>query len=148
MRKNSIACFIAGAFMLISREAFERTGGFDEDYFMYGEDIDLCYRIKKAGLAVFYVHSTSTVHFKGESTRRSVLNEVKVFYEAMRIFVQKHYGRNPFFTILLRFGIAVRSLIALIKKYRGAIVLAIADGLAVTATVLLISQWTFHSWEG
>src|SRR5579872_5763101 len=110
---------LAGAFMLLSREAFEKTAGFDEDYFMYGEDIDLCYRIKKAGLGVFYVHSTSTIHFKGESTRRSVLNEVRVFYEAMRIFVAKHYGRNPLFSLLLRIGIWIRSFIAVLKKYRG-----------------------------
>ncbi len=137
---------LAGAFMILSREAFEKTGGFDEEYFMYGEDIDLCYRIKKAGLSVFYVHSTSTVHFKGESTRRSVLNEVKVFYEAMHIFVRKHYGKNPLFSIVLRFGIAVRSLIALIKKYRGALALAIADGLAITCTIFLLSLWTFGTW--
>ncbi|MDP4236106.1 MAG: glycosyltransferase family 2 protein, partial [Bacteroidota bacterium] len=137
---------LAGAFMLLSREAFERTGGFDEDYFMYGEDIDLCYRIKKAGLAVYYVHTTSTVHFKGESTRRSVLNEVKVFYEAMHIFVQKHYGHNPLFSLLLRFGIAIRSFMALFKKYRGALALALADGLAITITILLISELNFGEW--
>ncbi len=137
---------LAGAFMLLSREAYEVTKGFDEDYFMYGEDIDLSYRIKKAGLAVFYVHLTSTVHFKGESTRRSVLNEVKVFYESMHIFVQKHYGKNPLFTFLLRFGIALRSLVALLKKYRGAIALAIADGLAITVTIFLISRWSFGEW--
>jgi GT2 family glycosyltransferase len=137
---------LAGAFMILSREAYEKTAGFDEDYFMYGEDIDLCYRIKKAGLAVFYVHSTSTVHFKGESTRRSVLNEVKVFYEAMHIFVRKHYGNNPFFTLLLRFGIAARSLVALIKKYRGAIALALADGAAITVTILFVSKITSGAW--
>jgi len=137
---------LAGAFMLLSREAFEKTAGFDEDYFMYGEDIDLCYRIKKAGLAVYYVHSTSTVHFKGESTRRSVLNEVKVFYEAMHIFVRKHYGNNPFFTVLLRFGIAARSLLALLKKYRGAIALGTADILAITSTILIFSKLTLGDW--
>ena len=137
---------LAGAFMILSREAFEKTKGFDEEYFMYGEDIDLCYRIKKAGLSVFYMHSTSTVHFKGESTRRSVLNEVKVFYEAMHIFVRKHYGKNPFFTILLRFGIAVRSLIALIKKYRGALALGFVDGVAITFTILIISRLSFGAW--
>ncbi|MEP7234171.1 MAG: glycosyltransferase [Ignavibacteriota bacterium] len=139
---------LAGAFMLLSREAFVRSGGFDEDYFMYGEDIDLCYRIKKSGLGVWYVHETSTVHFKGESTRRSVLNEVKVFYEAMHIFVQKHYGKNPVFTILLRFGIMARSLIAIIKKYRGAITLGFADAVAITVSILLLSRFTFGAFFG
>jgi GT2 family glycosyltransferase len=139
---------LAGAFMMISREAYEKTGGFDEDYFMYGEDIDLCYRIKKAGLEVIYVHSTSTIHFKGESTRRSVLNEDRVFYTAMRIFVNKHYGRNPLFSLLLRFGIGIRSFIALLKKYRGAIALAASDGIAVTGTILIVSHEIFGSWFG
>lgn len=139
---------LAGAFMMLSREAFEKTGGFDEDYFMYGEDIDLSYRIKKAGMSVYYVHSTSTVHFKGESTRRSTLNEVKVFYEAMHVFVKKHYGASTFFTLMLRVGIILRSILASIKKYRGAIALAVADGLAVIAAILGISRLSFGAFLG
>ena len=139
---------LAGAFMMLSREAFEKTGGFDEDYFMYGEDIDLSYRIKKAGLSVYYVHSTSTIHFKGESTRRSTLNEVKVFYEAMHVFVKKHYGASPFFTMMLRVGIILRSGLAAIKKYRGAIVLAFADALAVTVAILGVSRLSFDAFLG
>jgi GT2 family glycosyltransferase len=139
---------LAGAFMLLSREAFEKTGGFDEDFFMYGEDIDLSYRIKKAGLNVYYVHSTSTVHFKGESTRRSVLNEVKVFYEAMHTFVAKHYGASPLFNGLLRLGIFLRSTLAFFKKYRGAIILAAADLFAVFAAIFGISRFVIGSWFG
>ncbi len=134
---------LAGAFMLLSRDAFIKTQGFDEDYFMYGEDIDLSYRIKKAGFKVFYVHSTSTVHFKGESTRRSTLNEVKVFYEAMHVFVKKHYGASPIFTMMLRVGIILRSVLATVKKYRGAIALAIADACAVIVAILGISKNSF-----
>ncbi len=137
---------LAGAFMLLSREAYEKTHGFDEEYFMYGEDIDLCYRIKKAGLGVYYVHSTSTVHFKGESTRRSALNEVKVFYEAMRIFVQKHYGKNPLFAMLLQLGIGARSFLAFIKKYRGAILLALGDSAAFLFGVLIVTHEFFGAW--
>jgi O-antigen biosynthesis protein len=139
---------LVGAFMLLSRKAYEATQGFDEEFFMYGEDLDLSYRIKQAGLKNYYVHSTSTVHFKGESTRRSMINEVKVFYEAMHIFVKKHYGSSPLFTAMLRFGIAMRSLVALLKKYRGALALALADGVAVNVSILLISRILFGSFLG
>lgn len=139
---------LSGAFMMMSREAYDKIGGFDEEYFMYGEDLDLCYRTKKAGFGVFYVHTTSTIHFQGESTRRSVLNEVKVFYEAMRIFVRKHYGASPVFTLLLRFGITMRSAIALVKKYRGALSLLLADCLAIIAAILLLSKSLSGVWLG
>ncbi|HYM20924.1 MAG TPA: glycosyltransferase [Candidatus Kapabacteria bacterium] len=139
---------LAGAFMMISRAAYEKTSGFDEDYFMYGEDIDLCYRIKQAGFKVYYVHSTSTVHFKGESTRRSVINEVQVFYEAMHIFVRKHYGSSPLFTVLLRLGIMARSFIALLKKYRGAIILASGDFLLTMISVFVVTKYLLLSFFG
>jgi O-antigen biosynthesis protein len=139
---------LAGAFMLLSQDAFKKTGGFDEDFFMYGEDLDLSYRIKKARLKVMYVHSTSTIHFKGESTRRSVMNEVKVFYEAMHIFVKKHYGASPLFTLMLRLGIMARSVLAFFKKYRGGITLAAFDVAMVFVAVLGISKVLFGAYQG
>jgi GT2 family glycosyltransferase len=139
---------ISGAFMVVSRAAIQKVSGFDEDYFMYGEDIDLCYRVKQAGFNVFYVHSTSTIHFKGESTRRSVINEVKVFYEAMQIFVRKRYGSNPIFTLLLRLGIWARSLLALVKKYRGAIVVAAGDLVLTMCSVLVVTKYLVGIWFG
>lgn len=139
---------LAGAFMLLSRDAYMKTSGFDEDYFMYGEDLDLSYRIKKAGFKVMYVHATSTIHFKGESTRRSVMNEVKVFYEAMHIFVRKHYDASTFFTLMLRLGIMIRGVVAFIKKYRGAITLALADAAMVFAAILGISKILYGAYRG
>ena len=62
---------ISGSFMMMRKEVYEKVGGFDEQFFMYGEDLDLCYRIQKAGFKVFYVHSTQIIHYKGESTKRS-----------------------------------------------------------------------------
>lgn len=118
---------LGGAFMMMSRPALEATKGFDEDYFMYGEDLDLCYRVQKAGLKVFYVHDTATIHFKGESTRRSAINEVSVFYEAMHIFVKKNYGASPIFRMMLRVGIMLRTLLALVRKQRGTILSLAVD---------------------
>lgn len=83
---------LAGAFMLVPKNILEKTGGFDEQFFMYGEDIDLSYRIQKAGFTNFYFAESSIIHFKGESTKKGSLNYVKMFYKAMSIFVKKHYG--------------------------------------------------------
>lgn len=83
---------LAGAFMMVPEKIIDRVGGFDESFFMYGEDIDLSYRIQKAGYKNFYFAESSIIHFKGESTKKGSLNYVKMFYKAMSVFVKKHYG--------------------------------------------------------
>ncbi len=98
---------IGGSFMFIPRRVFDKVGGFDEDYFMYGEDIDLCYKIKNAGYKVFYTPRTTAIHFKGESTRRSNINQTYEFYRAMGVFVEKRYGVNTFLSRALRGAILV-----------------------------------------
>lgn len=90
--KNHEADVLAGAFMLIKRKVLEKIGGFDEIFFMYGEDVDLSYRIQKAGYKNYYFAGSSIIHFKGESTRKGSMNYVRMFYNAMSIFVRKHYG--------------------------------------------------------
>ena len=85
---------LAGAFMMIPKNILSKVGSFDEDFFMYGEDIDLSFRIQKAGFKNFYYSQSSIIHFKGESTKKGTLNYVKMFYKAMSIFVEKHYGSN------------------------------------------------------
>ncbi len=139
---------LSGAFMLLSRQAYKATNGFDEDYFMYGEDLDLCFRTKKAGFKVFYVPTTATIHFQGESTKRSAINEINVFYEAMHIFVKKSYRSSRIFSALLRLGIFLRTVIALLKKYRAVIGLVILDYLTVAAGVLLGSRLLLDKWFG
>ena len=139
---------LGGAFMMLSREAYKVTQGFDEDYFMYGEDIDLCYRAKKAGLKIYYVHETATIHFKGESTKRSAINEVNVFYEAMHIFVKKNYGASRLFGLMLRLGIVLRTGLALMKKYRGVVLLAFIDYIMGVLGVLAGSELVLDKWFG
>ena len=75
--------------MMMKREVYEKIGGLDEQFFMYGEDLDLCYRVQQAGYKVYYVHLTQIIHYKGESTKRSGLDETKIFYEAMNLFVKE-----------------------------------------------------------
>lgn len=139
---------LGGAFMMLSRETWNVTKGFDEDFFMYGEDIDLCYRAKQAGFKVYYVHSTATVHFKGESTKRSAINELQVFYEAMHVFVKKHYRASFVFSLLLRLGIFFRRTIAHIRRHRSSIVLLSIDYVFIALSVLLSSEILFGTWFG
>jgi GT2 family glycosyltransferase len=85
---------LSGAFMFIRAEVFQRVGLLDEAFFMYGEDIDLSYRIHSAGYDIWYLGTTSIVHFKGESTRKATFRYYRVFYNAMRIFADKHFARS------------------------------------------------------
>jgi GT2 family glycosyltransferase len=98
---------LAGAFMLLSRKAADATNGFDEDFFMYGEDVDLSYRIQKAGMQNRYFAGTSIIHFKGESTQKYSAGYNQHFYGAMKLFVKKHFAEKKalvFFT-----GLAISS---------------------------------------
>ena len=109
---------LAGAFMLARREALERTGGFDEQFFMYAEDIDLSYRVMKAGYVNYYFADASIVHFKGESTRKDALY-VKLFYKAMRQFVKKHYrsAGGALYAALLNTAINLRSGLSMLRPH-------------------------------
>ncbi len=128
---------VGGAFMFIRNEALRAIQGFDEDFFMYGEDLDLCFRVQQAGWKIMYVHTTSIIHYKGESTRRSAINEIKHFYEAMEIFAQKHYGSSWLFLAFLRTGIALRSALAYLSAYRWEAGFALADMAAMNLAMLI-----------
>ncbi len=100
---------ISGSFMFLKREVYENIGGLNEKYFMYGEDLDWCYRIQKAGWKIFYYPQTQIIHYKGESTRRSNTDELKMFHDAMHIFVKSHLNHSFLILSILRLGIVVRS---------------------------------------
>ena len=106
---------ISGAFCMLRRQALDKVGLLDEDYFMYGEDIDLSYRLMKGGYENWYVPA-HILHYKGESTEKSSFRYIHVFYEAMLIFFRKHYGHlNFFLTLPVRVAIYFRAFIALIQ---------------------------------
>lgn len=107
---------LSGAYMLMRREALEKTGFLDESFFMYGEDVDLSYRLQKAGYRNYYFPESSIIHFKGESTRRGSISFVKNFYRAMLLFSEKHFSRNRWFTLFIYLGIGVRASLALAKR--------------------------------
>lgn len=106
---------LSGAFMLIRKEIVDKLKGFDEDYFMYGEDIDLSWRIIKAGYKNYYLGQTQIIHFKGESTSKDSLKYVKTFYGAMKIFVNKHNAGNYAFLtkFLLKIAILVKAIFSM-----------------------------------
>jgi hypothetical protein len=104
---------LAGAFMLIRKEALDKAGLLDEDFFMYGEDIDLSYRLKLAGYKNYYMPER-ILHYKGESTSKGNIKYVKIFYGAMLIFYRKHYsGAGKLFSLLIRLAVWFRALLDL-----------------------------------
>ncbi len=109
---------IAGAFMFIQKKAISRVGLLDEDYFMYGEDIDLSYRLIKAGYKNYYFPETTIIHYKGESTKKSSINYVLIFYRAMIIFARKHF--NPknaqILIIFIQLAIYIRAFLSISKR--------------------------------
>ncbi|MCC1485135.1 glycosyltransferase family 2 protein [Winogradskyella immobilis] len=100
---------LVGAFMLLKKEVYHSVSGFDEDYFMYGEDIDLSYKVSKTHTNYYY-GQTSVLHFKGESTLKDK-NYLKRFYGAMHIFYKKHFKRNIIFNTVVFTGIKLAYLI-------------------------------------
>jgi GT2 family glycosyltransferase len=106
---------VSGAFFLVRRKALDQVGLLDEDYFMYGEDIDLSYRLLKGGWQNWYL-PYDIIHYKGESTQKSSFRYVHTFYQAMLIFFRKHYGHLSFFLSLpIKVAIYFRASLALIQ---------------------------------
>ena len=106
---------LVGAFMVMKRELYLEVGGFDEDCFMYSDDIDLSYIILKKGKSNYYFHETTVIHYKGESTVKDELY-MKRFQEAMNFFYKKHFKVSVFFSVFMKIGILFFSLI---KMFQG-----------------------------
>lgn len=120
---------LSGAFMLMRKKTLDEVGLLDEDYFMYGEDIDLSYRILKGGYKNYYFPKTRIIHYKGESTKKGSLNYVHVFYKAMQIFAQKHFSKNnaKLFNALINCAIWFRASLAALKRIISRLLLPFAD---------------------
>jgi GT2 family glycosyltransferase len=141
---------VSGSFMMIKKEIYEKTAGFDEDYFMYGEDLDICYRIQKLGYKVYYFHETQIIHYKGESTKRSSVDETKYFYNAMHLFVKKHFSTYFLVETILRSAIWFRELFAFLGRRKFEILFIILDffffDLSLFAAEKIYS--VFSNWRG
>ncbi len=134
---------VSGSFMMMTRTAYTQVGGLDEAFFMYGEDLDWCYRVRQAGFKVFYVHATQIIHFKGESTRRSNIDEVRVFYRAMELFVQKHFSRSRLGVMFLRLGIFLRGAAAWLSRGLQPLSFVLIDFCLVAGAMILAEYLYF-----
>jgi GT2 family glycosyltransferase len=117
--KNHVVDVLAGAFMMVARNALIKIDGFDERFFMYAEDIDFCYRIQQAGFEIHYLGTQSITHFKGSSTNKHTKEYRKYFYGSMELFVKKYspakYGRTEKWILVT--GIRLARCLAAIKSF-------------------------------
>jgi GT2 family glycosyltransferase len=141
---------LSGAFMLLRQAALAEVGLLDEDYFMYGEDIDLSYCLTQGGWQNWYFPGTRIIHYKGESTKRTSVNYVFVFYRAMVIFAQKHFapGQAGLFSRLINAAIWLRAGAAVAQRLATAAAPALLDaGLLFAGMYALKVYWeTNHKY--
>ncbi len=116
-KENNKVDVLAGAFMMLAKKTVELTKGFDESFFMYGEDIDLSYRIQKLGFENYYLGENTIIHFKGESTQKKSASYVNYFYGAMKHFVSKHYTKKTLLNVLMKLVITIGKYVAITKHF-------------------------------
>ncbi len=136
---------LPGAFMFIRTAALNETGLLDEAFFMYGEDIDLSYRIILSGYKNYYFPETTIIHYKGESTKKGSLNYVKIFYKAMLIFAQKHFSKRKakLFSIIIKIAIYFRAGLSIMKRVFNSTLMPFLDFIFIYLGFLIIIPW----WE-
>jgi len=136
---------LSGAFMMLRREALDKAGFLDETFFMYGEDIDLSYRIQLAGYKNFYFADSTIIHYKGESTKKSSVNYVFVFYRAMVIFAKKHFGKKNagLFNFVINSGIYARAFLAIVARIFKHAAIPVLDLALITSGLYALS----HRWH-
>lgn len=144
---------LSGAFLFMRRSVLDQIGLLDEAFFMYGEDIDLSYRIVKAGYHNYYFPETNIIHYKGESTKKGSLNYVRAFYNAMIIFARKHFkGRGASsFIFMLQAAIYFRAALSLAGSLFRRIYLPLADAILIFGGLLFLkdfwASYHFHDPE-
>jgi GT2 family glycosyltransferase len=136
---------LSGAFMLMRKDALDKVGLLDEDYFMYGEDIDLSYRLILGGYKNYYFADTRIIHYKGESTKKSSVNYVFVFYKAMIIFAKKHFSQSHagLFSLLIHAAVWLRAVMALARRLAWKAALPLFDFILLYSGLFLIKTY----WE-
>lgn len=139
---------LSGCCMLVRTSVLPKIGGaFDEDYFMYCEDVDLSYRIQKAGYQNIYFPEATLIHYKGESTRKATLSYVRIFNEALSTFVRKHYskGNAQLFTIFINIGIVLRAILGVVKQVLKVLRMPMFDALVMLGTLWFMKEfWVVH----
>jgi len=110
---------ISGSFMFFRKQVVQDIGYLDESFFMYGEDLDWCYRIREANWKIYYLPETKIIHFKGESSKKADIDLILQFYRAMKLFVEKHYQHRYLHVPqwLLLMGIGLRASLSFLMKF-------------------------------
>lgn len=144
--KCHVVDVLSGAFMLIRKEALKKTGLLDESFFMYGEDVDLSHRITKAGYKNYYYPGTRIIHYKGESTRKSSVNYVLVFYNAMIIFARKHFSHKNarIFSLLINMAVYFRAMIAILSRFIQRIFWPVTDAILIYGGFYYLKNYWGH----
>ncbi len=134
---------LAGAFIMIRKVVLEKVKGFDEDFFMYGEDIDLSFRVQETGYKNYYLGKQQIIHFKGESTKRGSLNYVRMFYKAMSTFVNKHYSgsKAKVFSLTINIAIWCRAFISIFQSIINKSGLLIFDAIIVYTSLFFTKEF-------
>ncbi len=134
---------LSGAFMMMRMSVLDKIGLLDESFFMYGEDIDLSYRITQAGYTNHYFSETQIIHYKGESTKKSSINYVFVFYRAMAIFAKKHFSNKnaQLFSTLINFAIYIRAGLAVLTRTIKHFLLPLVDSIVLGSGVYLFKEY-------
>ncbi len=136
---------LSGAFMFIRKSALDIAGPLDESFFMYGEDVDLSFRLQKSGFRNFYFPEVSILHFKGESTKRGSISFVRHFYKAMLLFSGKHFSQHFLFSVFIYLGIALRAFFAVVSRFVKWIgPSALEFGLAYIGMVFIKHWWEMN----
>ena len=138
---------LAGAYMWMRKSALDKIGLLDEDYFMYGEDIDLSYRFLKAGYQNYYLADSRIIHYKGESTKKGSLNYVFIFYRAMVIFAQKHFSARYawFFSLFINLAIYLRASLSVLNRVVQQVWVPLLDAGILAAGLLYIKEYWEHN---
>ncbi len=140
---------LSGAFIFIEKHTLDRISGFDEDYFMYGEDIELSYQIKSLGKKIVYLPTSTIIHFKGESTKKSSLNYLRRFYGAMQIYSSKRHSTGSWiWNLILNIGILFVGISGLFKSIFTKILLPLISVLALFGlTKVLQKFWAIYHFK-
>ncbi len=138
---------LSGSLMLVRKDVIAKVGYFDEEYFLYGEDIDLCYKIKKTGGKIYYTPKTKVIHYKGESTKKGEFSYITNFYSSMLIFIDKHFRNyySIFLKSILIFGICLRAFIAYIYSLLRNLAMSLFDFTLIMLSIYIaIKSWLPH----
>ena len=140
---------VSGACMLMKTNLFRKLDGFDEEYFMYGEDIDLCYRLKQRGNEIHYNPETQILHYQGESVKFAPFDSINAFYNAMSIFYKNHFSRTQsiFSRLGIYCGIKIYKLFSFLKEFKSQIYSITFDIIAIITAFLITIPLRFSNFD-